>query len=194
MLVRTVKGKPRNFEANLCGSLYSTFKISFQPNAFYKKRLQTLFFIHQLVWSKGTCSLNGFANLQIAASVTVSQYYHQDFSVMFWIELINRISIWVYLIALGQFYIIVYLEILFPEECSPPKKQLTKKQNGGTNSDYEEWKRRILEGANTKTWQKQNNFKRSKEFCPDGPNFIVLLKQNIQLKKSMLILHGLIGW
>ncbi|XP_071785321.1 origin recognition complex subunit 6-like [Asterias amurensis] len=43
------------------------------------------------------------------------------------------------------------LETSFEEECSPPKKQLTKKQNGGTNSDYEEWKRRILEGANTKT-------------------------------------------
>ena len=31
VLVRTVKGKPRNFEANLCESLYSTFKTSFQP-------------------------------------------------------------------------------------------------------------------------------------------------------------------
>ena len=29
VLVRTVKGKPRNFEANLCGLLYSTFKLSF---------------------------------------------------------------------------------------------------------------------------------------------------------------------
>ena len=29
VLVRKVKGKPRNFEANLCGSLYSTFKTSF---------------------------------------------------------------------------------------------------------------------------------------------------------------------
>ena len=29
VLVRRVKGKPRNFEANLCGSLYSTFKTSF---------------------------------------------------------------------------------------------------------------------------------------------------------------------
>ena len=33
-LVRTVKGKPGNFEANVCGSLYSTFKTSFQPYAF----------------------------------------------------------------------------------------------------------------------------------------------------------------
>ena len=30
VLVRKVKGKPRNFKENLCGSLYSTFKISFQ--------------------------------------------------------------------------------------------------------------------------------------------------------------------
>ena len=37
------KRKPRNFEAYLCGSLYSTFKTSFQPHAFYNKRLQTLF-------------------------------------------------------------------------------------------------------------------------------------------------------
>ena len=55
VLVRTVKGKPRNFEANLCGSLYSTFRTSFQPYAFYKKWLQTLF-IDQLVRSKATCS------------------------------------------------------------------------------------------------------------------------------------------
>ena len=57
VLVRTVKGKPRNFEANLCGSLYSTFETSFQPYAFYKKLLQTLF-IDQLVRSKATCSFN----------------------------------------------------------------------------------------------------------------------------------------
>ena len=54
-LVRTVKGKPRDFEANLCGSLYSTFKTSFQPYTFHNKRLQTLF-IDQLVRSKATCS------------------------------------------------------------------------------------------------------------------------------------------
>ena len=42
-LVRIVKGKPRNFEANLCGSLHSTFKTSFLPHALYHKRLQTLF-------------------------------------------------------------------------------------------------------------------------------------------------------
>ena len=29
LLVRKVKGKPRNFEVNVCGSLYSTFKTSF---------------------------------------------------------------------------------------------------------------------------------------------------------------------
>ena len=57
VLVRTVKGKPRNFEANLCGSLYSTFTLSFKPYAFYRKRLQTLF-IDQLVRSKATCSFN----------------------------------------------------------------------------------------------------------------------------------------
>ena len=48
VLVRTVIGKPRTFEANLCGLVYSTFKTSFQPYAFYKKWLQTLF-IDQLV-------------------------------------------------------------------------------------------------------------------------------------------------
>ena len=37
VLVRTVKGKPRNFEANLCGSLHSAFQTSFQPYAFKKK-------------------------------------------------------------------------------------------------------------------------------------------------------------
>ena len=56
VLVRKVKGKPRNFEANLCGSLYSTFKTSFQPYAFYNKRLQTLF-IDQLVRSSKVCLL-----------------------------------------------------------------------------------------------------------------------------------------
>ena len=44
MLVRTVKGKPRNFEAYLCGSLYSTFKTSFQPYAFYKKTVPNVFY------------------------------------------------------------------------------------------------------------------------------------------------------
>ena len=43
VLVRKVRGKPRNFEANVCGSLYSTFKTSFYPYAFHNKRLQTLF-------------------------------------------------------------------------------------------------------------------------------------------------------
>ena len=36
VLVDEVKGKPCNFEACLCGSLYSTFT-SFYPYAFYKK-------------------------------------------------------------------------------------------------------------------------------------------------------------
>ena len=39
VLVRTVKGKLRNFEANLCGSLYPTFKTSFEPYAFYLKKI-----------------------------------------------------------------------------------------------------------------------------------------------------------
>ena len=34
VLVRKAKGKPRNTEAYLCGSLYSSLKISFQPYAF----------------------------------------------------------------------------------------------------------------------------------------------------------------
>ena len=55
VLFRKVKGKPHNFEANLYGSLYSTFKTSFQSYAFYNKRLQTLF-IDQFVRSKATCS------------------------------------------------------------------------------------------------------------------------------------------
>ena len=57
MLVRKVKGKPRNLEANVCGSLYSTFKTSFQSYAFYDKLLQTLF-KDQLDRSKATCSFN----------------------------------------------------------------------------------------------------------------------------------------
>ena len=38
VLVCKVKGKSRNFEANVCESLYSTFKSSFEPYAFYNKR------------------------------------------------------------------------------------------------------------------------------------------------------------
>ena len=41
-----VKGKSCNFEAYLCGSLYFTFKTSFQPYAFYSKQLQALFKDH----------------------------------------------------------------------------------------------------------------------------------------------------
>ena len=43
VLVPKVKGKPRNSEANLWASMYSTFETSFQPHAFYNKWLQTLF-------------------------------------------------------------------------------------------------------------------------------------------------------
>ena len=57
VLVDEVKGKPCNFEACLCGSLYSTFTTSFYPYAFYNKRLQTLF-KDQLDRSKATCSFN----------------------------------------------------------------------------------------------------------------------------------------
>ena len=55
MLVDEVKGKPCNFEACLCGSLYSTFTTSFYSYAFYNRRLQTLF-KDQLDRSKATCS------------------------------------------------------------------------------------------------------------------------------------------
>ena len=51
MLLRDCKGKPCNFKACLCGSVYSTFKTSFQPYAFYNKWFQTLF-KDQLVQSK----------------------------------------------------------------------------------------------------------------------------------------------
>ena len=53
------KKKTTQFEANVCGSLYSTFKLSFYPYAFYNKRLQTLF-KDQLEWSKATCSFNSY--------------------------------------------------------------------------------------------------------------------------------------
>ena len=55
VLVDEVKGKPCNFEACLCGSLYSTFITSFYPYAFYNTRLQTIF-KDQLDRSKATCS------------------------------------------------------------------------------------------------------------------------------------------
>ena len=55
VLVRKVKGKPRNFEANLCGLLYSTFTTSFTPYAFYRKQLQMLF-KDQVDRSKAKCS------------------------------------------------------------------------------------------------------------------------------------------
>ena len=62
VLVRKLSGKPRNLEAFFCGSLYSTFKTSFKPYAFYNKRIQTLF-IDQLVWSKATCSFKAMSEL-----------------------------------------------------------------------------------------------------------------------------------
>ena len=55
VLVNEVKRKPCNFECYLCGSSYSTFKISLQSYAFYNKRLQSLF-KDQLDQSKETCS------------------------------------------------------------------------------------------------------------------------------------------
>ena len=55
--VGEVKGKPRNFEWYLCGSLYSTFKISVYSYSCYNKQLQTLF-KDQLDRSKATCSFN----------------------------------------------------------------------------------------------------------------------------------------
>ena len=90
MLVRPVKGQPRNFEANLCGSLYSTFKTSFQPYAFYKKRLQTLF-IDQLVRSKATCSFKMFVfkcvcftyNGQIDYKIIFSRFLFLHY-ILFW--------------------------------------------------------------------------------------------------------------
>ena len=50
-----LNGKPCNFEACLCGSLYYTFTTSFYPYAFYNKQLQMLF-KDQLTRSKATCS------------------------------------------------------------------------------------------------------------------------------------------
>ena len=38
LLVDEVKGKPCNFEACLCGSLYSTFTASFYPYVYYNQR------------------------------------------------------------------------------------------------------------------------------------------------------------
>ena len=52
VLIRDVKWKACNFEWYLRGSLYSTFKTSFQPYTFHH------FFIDQLVRSKATCSVN----------------------------------------------------------------------------------------------------------------------------------------
>ena len=68
MLVRKVKGKPRNFEANVCGLLYSTFKTSFQSYAFYNKLLQTLY-KDQLDRSKATCSFN----INVANTIWLNQ-------------------------------------------------------------------------------------------------------------------------
>ena len=53
LTVRRVKGNQRDFEANLCGSLYFTFKTSFYQYAFNRpnKRLQ-MPFKDKLVQSK----------------------------------------------------------------------------------------------------------------------------------------------
>ena len=77
VLVDDVKGKPRNFEAYLCRSLYYTFKTSFQPCTFHIKRLQAL------VRSKATCS---FKQLKIQftqflkpldfQNIQMSSHYH----------------------------------------------------------------------------------------------------------------------
>ena len=56
IIILDVKGKPSKCKACLCGSLYSTFKTSFKPFAFYNKWFKTLF-IDQLARSKATCSL-----------------------------------------------------------------------------------------------------------------------------------------
>ena len=53
---RRCKRKPCNFEASLCGSLYSTCTTSFYSYADYNKRLQALF-KDQLDRYKATCSL-----------------------------------------------------------------------------------------------------------------------------------------
>ena len=48
--------KTCNFERYLLGSLYSTFKTSFEPYTFHNKRFQTLFMDQLDVLSKATCS------------------------------------------------------------------------------------------------------------------------------------------
>ena len=73
VLVEEVKGKLCNFEECLCGTLYSTFKTSFYPYAFYNKRLQTLF-KDQLDRCKAMCSFNySFGDKRI---ITVSLITH----------------------------------------------------------------------------------------------------------------------
>ena len=74
LLVGEVKGKPCNFEACLCGSLYSTFTTSFYPYAFYKKRLQTLF-KDQLDRSKATCSFKVFIVLAPGTSDNLFEFH-----------------------------------------------------------------------------------------------------------------------
>ena len=80
VLVDKVKGKSCDFEACLCGSLYSTFETSFQSYAFQNKRLKKLS-KDQLVRSKATCSFNStyesgpvkFVRCKIL--IHVGQYY-----------------------------------------------------------------------------------------------------------------------
>ena len=55
VLIRKVKGKPRNFEAMLCGSLYILLKHLSNHMRFITNGYKMLF-IDQLVRSKATCS------------------------------------------------------------------------------------------------------------------------------------------
>ena len=75
VLVRKAKGKPCNFEASLCGSLYSTYTTSFQPYAFYNKQLQTLF-KDQLVRSKATCSFKTCVILSYSSLLRTSLKFY----------------------------------------------------------------------------------------------------------------------
>ena len=81
VLVDEVKGKPCNFKACSCGSLYSPFTTSFYPSTFYNKRLQTLF-KDQLDRSKATCSFNTICIFFVRRQLTILLYnlYNHTFS------------------------------------------------------------------------------------------------------------------
>ena len=76
VFIRKVKGKPRNFEAMLCGSLFLLLK-HLSNHAFYNKRLHMLF-IDQLVRSKATCSFNfgSYGQSSIEPSVVPVVLFH----------------------------------------------------------------------------------------------------------------------